>query len=363
MVGGTRRNRMSIHRPIQCWTLSQSGPDVKMPDQGKKAKQKVSRKWNSTHVSAFPVGPNSGDVVRSQAILDIFQTALPVSDIAGLTQTIQQVKGHLFRRDFAAAFGDQKCLQAYAMRWSAARALAYTDILTALEARHKVLGGPQGQVAKVVCVGGGAGAEVVALSAAVKNLDVSPISVVALDSADWSSALRKISSAVVEPPALPPYASAARREANQAFLDPARLQYHFQQRDVLELADEDVKGLLTDVSLVTIMFTMNELFSSSMAKATKFLLQLGEAPVGTWLLVVDSPGSYSEVSLGDTSPRRYPMQFLLDHILLKSTEGTWAKVQAEDSKWFRVSSGLSYPLELENTRYQLHLYKRENQNG
>ena len=36
----------------------------------------------------------------------------------------------------------------------------------------------------------------------------------------------------------------------------------------------------------------------------------------------------------------------------------WEKVVDEESKWFRLPPGLRYPIELENMRYQIHLYRR-----
>ena len=57
------------------------------------------------------------------------------------------------------------------------------------------------------------------------------------------------------------------------------------------------------------------------------------------------------------------MQWLLDHTLLetlqKDTEASWKKIVSDDSIWFRLSENLTYPVELENMRYQMHLYQRQ----
>jgi 25S rRNA (uracil2843-N3)-methyltransferase len=96
---------------------------------------------------------------------------------------------------------------------------------------------------------------------------------------------------------------------------------------------------------------------------------------GALLLVVDSPGSYSTVSIGKTSDsgdeskkKRYPMQWLLDHTLLESAaisnsknasgEHQWEKLESRNSEWFRLSDDLRYPVDLEDMRYQIHLYRR-----
>ena len=81
--------------------------------------------------------------------------------------------------------------------------------------------------------------------------------------------------------------------------------------------------------------------------------------------MVDSPGSYSEVKLGKTGQaKRYPMKWLLDHTLLKEAgAGKWDKLVERDSVWFRVDEKLQYPLDLENTRYQIHVYQRQVDEG
>ncbi|KAH6630851.1 hypothetical protein B0J18DRAFT_408041 [Chaetomium sp. MPI-SDFR-AT-0129] len=125
--------------------------------------------------------------------------------------------------------------------------------------------------------------------------------------------------------------------------------------------------------LITLLFTLNELFTAGgLAPTTRFLLALTDAaPVGSLLLVVDSPGSYSEVVIGDTQgkdgkkKREYPMGWLLDRVLLDTErEGDgeddkkrWVKVEEKESVWFRLGTGLEYPIGLEDMRYQMHLYR------
>jgi 25S rRNA (uracil2843-N3)-methyltransferase len=129
-------------------------------------------------------------------------------------------------------------------------------------------------------------------------------------------------------------------------------------------------GELVDVAggrpmLVTLLFTLNELYTSSIGKTTAFLLNLTAAATsGSLLLVVDSPGSYSEATVG-TEAKRYPMHWLLDHTLLETQKSRgsesalkWVKLVSEDSKWFRIPESIRYPIPLENMRYQMHLYRR-----
>jgi len=144
-----------------------------------------------------------------------------------------------------------------------------------------------------------------------------------------------------------------------------QLQLQFDQHDVLGYSADQLQSMLGNVTLVTIMFTLNELFTNSIAKTTALLLGLTDAmQPGSWLLVVDSPGSYSEVALGQGLPKKYPMQWLLDHTLLQlagnSIDGInkWRKQLTDESRWFRINAELKYPVELENIRYQIHLFQR-----
>jgi 25S rRNA (uracil2843-N3)-methyltransferase len=53
------------------------------------------------------------------------------------------------------------------------------------------------------------------------------------------------------------------------------------------------------------------------------------------------------------------MQWLLDHTLIETeTPGySWEKLQSDESIWFRLPEDLSYPIALEDMRYQMHLYR------
>lgn len=222
----------------------------------------------------------------------------------------------------------------------------------------------------------GAGAEVAACAAAaVLAFESAPPSsswssdskaeIHAIDIADWSSCVGKLTTTLTTPPQLSAYASESAKAANKPLIDPAHLHVRFSQHDILDVDEHGLRGLLGGVNLCTIMFTLNELFTTSIARTTAFLLALTDTmALGSWLLVVDSPGSYSEVTLGDgedAKPKRYPMKWLLDHTLLEVAGGKnskWTKHVSDDSRWFRLKPTLKYPIDLENMRYQIHLYQR-----
>jgi 25S rRNA (uracil2843-N3)-methyltransferase len=334
-------------------------------------------------------------VELQQMILDVFRRVFPFDhDQHDLRAAIQEVKGHLFQRDFSRAFAKPEYLDAYALRWSASRALGYTSIFLHGDlqqawsklrepARIDMVASPSSpksslssgephsltSACRVVCIGGGGGAEVAACAAAARTIlpPLATMNVHVVDIADWSTCLQSLANAFCAPPELSAYASESAKMANKAFVSPDAFDVRFSRHDILAIDEADLAIMLQDVRLCTIMFTLNELFSTSITRATAFLLALTESmSSGSWLLVVDSPGSYSEVKLGkgdDSKTKEYPMKWLLDHTLLEvacdGDNSKWTKVVSDDSRWFRLNQQLlKYPIELENMRYQIHLYQR-----
>ena len=223
----------------------------------------------------------------------------------------------------------------------------------------------------MLALGGGAGAEVVGLAgwlrrsaasdtAAGTNLQVD---LALVDIAAWQHVADGLAKTCATPPELSKYASAAAREANVPFLHKGCLETRFEQADILDWDEGTVRAKTEATDVVTIMFTLNELYSTSVPKTQRFLSNLsGPMRPGSLLLVVDSPGSYSVVSI-NRGERKYPMHWLLDHALLgpkveENMDVTWEKLVEDESKWFRQAEDLKYPIELENMRYQIHLYRR-----
>ena len=354
--------------------------------------------------SISPHDPLGLPLSTQNVILSAFAHAL-ASDLQdpALLARIQTLKGHLYDRDFGRAFADPATCRAYAARWSASRALAYAELVVREPLLTELLlpdgcaghGGARAgdaenegragrtPTATVTCLGGGAGAELAGLVGARRHLravdppdegidDAKSLELRVFDVADWRGVLDPLVDALG--PSVP---DASLR---------------FEQRDVLATEDDATESLgsaLADAveasTLITLLFTLNELYTTSRVRTTGLLMRLGAwAKPGTRLLVVDSPGSYATVRLGGQKAekgvegkatageggeeKRYPMQWLLDHTLLGEAhvgkgpakgKGTlWRKVLQDDSRWFRKVEGLSYPIELEDMRYQLHLYER-----
>jgi 25S rRNA (uracil2843-N3)-methyltransferase len=305
-----------------------------------------------------------------QRCLNIFRDSLWGDDIAAFQETLQEVKGHLYNRDFARAFGSEHYLRAYAIRWSAARALGYLQVF---EDINKFLvqqsrAAYDDQPLKILGVGAGAGAELVSIagwldlskSAANGKVERTAVDATLVDVAEWQPISDKLADAALSMPVLSKYASAAVRAASAPMVEKETFSARCEQADVLDWDEETVASKVSAADLVTIMFTLNELYSTSVPKTQRFLKNLTTSMhKGSLLLVVDSPGSYSTVSINGAE-KKYPMQWLLDHTLLGAfpEDALWEKVLTDESKWFRVPEGLQYPIELENMRYQIHLYKR-----
>jgi 25S rRNA (uracil2843-N3)-methyltransferase len=384
-------------------------------------------------------GPNLVSTIpRSlqQLLLDVFKTALlgepaaeseakPDSETQSgetkdkeepldMKSLIQTIKGLLYQRDFDSAFteANEDLLRAYALRWSSSRALGYAGLLKGVlswmkEEQGNVRGRsrPTNPSTRVVSIGGGAGAEIVALAAAWRDLDAETesleqrvagvsledsesqkeekmeadapsLSVMAVDIGNWSSVVDRLTRTIVSPD-VPFTLTSTHRPPLLSEAASKTFSVAFRRGDVLNLPEEELREVFLGPSssspftsiLVPIMFTLNELFSTSMPKTTGFMLRMTEMlPVGAVLLVVDSPGSYSTLKLGkgpDGEPqeRNYPMKFLLDHTLLSVAKGKWERVYTQDSRWWRRDAvRLRYEVGegagLEDMRFQMHVYRR-----
>lgn len=408
--------------------------------------KKTKSKSVATNKHNFTASPSQGQASETlcrrpsiplqQLLLDIFKNTFLINFNSELGAVIQEVKRNLFRRDFQNAFGKEAFLDAYAIRWSPGRALVYLDIfcnrpelsanlLSCFDAKRRIskqspescddlssaglatapvetISRPQPSQwptsdhleknAQIVCIGGGAGAEIVALAgylhflnSPVRTVDFSghdkkskpgKLNITAIDIADWSRIVNKLYSGLTSTPPLPKYASMSAQALNMPLVDLDAYEVRFLKQDVLKIDEEKMQALLTDATIVTLMFTLNELYSTSMSATTNLLLSMTSIlKSGSLLLVVDSPGTYATVNIGvvsakdDSSPqKKYPMQWLLDHTLLeaattnsdqgKTQEKQWEKLYENDSTWFRLPAELTYPIILEDMRYQIHLYRR-----
>jgi 25S rRNA (uracil2843-N3)-methyltransferase len=357
-----------------------------------------------------------------QRMLEVFRATFPASsDFEGLKPTLYKVNDALLRRDLDAAFAEEAHLEAYAIRWSPSRALGYAQLLAWICAEkeddaciQQLVGSvPSQSAAKVVCFGGGA-AEIMAFSGLLRylrpseaagrpnsptteevsdSLEAPKVSATTtttdlathlllrlshLDIADWISVLSRLEQGLHTPPVLSKYASATARATNASFLEPGIVEHAFTRTDILRSSTEELRATIGPApALLTLMSTLNDLYTTSMPRTTAFLKKVTEAaPTGSLLLVVDTPGAHTEVTAsnaeGEEEKRKYPMNLLLDFALVpkqKKTTGRkdgddeelrpkWEKLLEKTSMSYKLREGLRYPGSLENLRFQVHLFRR-----
>lgn len=331
--------------------------------------------------------PPLQDTAHQQKLLSIFQgTFDSVLSSGNFNAILQEVKTALFKREFDIAFGKEEFLEAYAARWSPTRTLCYASVLHGISLHLEELCrvGPQDESDNLplrVLAIGGAAAELVAFASYLSRQPTDFSGTITLvDIAPWTGVVQKLCAGLKAPPPLSKYASAALKAANTPINEPERLkEIKFTEQDVFALDQDGLAAMVSTASgvqkppekpiLVTLLFTLNELFTSGgIGKTTTFLLTLtSNLPVGSLLLVIDSPGSYSETTVGKEA-KRYPMAWLMDKILTGSSDGEdenerWEKVESKDSVWFRLGGELRYPIPLEDMRYQMHLYRKGGGHG
>lgn len=375
------------------------------------AAKKTSTAQQATKSRANGTVGNAADLKRQQRLLDIFSGAFgAVLASEEFPVLLQEIKQALFNREFGTAFGREDYLEAYAARWSPTRALCYVSVLQAISphlrglentsdapvgltvvgddhqsmpTETKTLSTPstdpfEGTVTpsdspscsepaqkikriRVLSIGGCAAEHVAFASYIHENKLTGDLTL--LDSAPWSHVASLTQNQLLKTPSISKYASAAIKATNAPLLRDSQLSYAVSQHDILTLDKDQLSQQLgVEPLLVTLLFTLNELYTNDgIGKTTKFLTSLGDVlPNGSLLLVVDSPGSYSEAAVGKAN-KRYPMQWLLNHTLLETKTSDqkfeWERLESEDSTWFRLPDGVSYPIPLENMRYQMHLYR------
>lgn len=284
-----------------------------------------------------------------------FENELSPLNEETLKSQIQAVKGLLYNRDYLNAFDDQINRAAYVSRWSPSRSLCYTTLFTHLKPVYELLS--QGS-SHVLCVGGGAGGELVSLANIFTMANVSDnafdgtMKVDLIDIANWDDIIQRLVASI-----------------NTKWLYQAdrsqRFMVNFQNKDALMMNDIELLG---DLDLITILFTANELFTEQRAPTLQFLQRLSKhCKPGCKLLIVESAGSYSHITM--PSGKKFPIQFLLDTVLVGTSssqkskkqdrEGDWDLLEQDDSTWYRGDTKVMYSLKLENMRFFYRLYQHK----
>lgn len=334
-------------------------------------------------------------------------------DFEDLKVVLKEVNQELGDRDWEKAFGEEAKREAYAVRWSPSRALAYANVLAELcEQRpeddwvQRITNSSLSRKMQAICFGGGA-AEVMAfagllrclrpdasgrqqqeldaLSAEATREDTdSLLDITLVDSADWSSVLDKLVKSTTTPQKLSKYASASARAANTALLAPQKLSINFEHHDIFDLKTTQLKEVTSteEPVLATFFLTLGDLYNTSIPKTTAFLYKLDALlPVGSTILVVDSIGaSVSAPTPSSEEATEYSISWLLSRVLLGKpaeplqTQGKgkkaieeeeahlpapkWQKLIHEEMKINRLDDKLRYPGSLENLKFQVLAFER-----
>lgn len=383
----------------------------------------------------LPLGPPRPEVQEQllpvelqQLLLNIFRDAFPSSrDPDALKPTLRSINDALLLRDFKTAFATEEHRESYALRWSPIRVLAFSNLLAEIcsgKGEHQwwadsLMHQPEvneistehaRNPTKAVCFGGGAAGlaafagllrhvcpdaagrshvQSPSLSENIVDKQFAPspssldssvesaplLELCMIDMADWSSVISKLQLGLETPPVLSKYASAAACASNFSFLSPGSLKPTFTQANILTFSIQDLRSMIGPYPLlITLFFTLNDLYSDSIPNTTAFLMKLTMvAPEDSLLLVVDSPGSRVEFTASDLQSTKsieiitYTVERLMSRTLVgkagadgeePEAEPKWKKIATADNRHNKLDGRLRYPLSLENTSFQMHLFRR-----
>jgi len=336
-------------------------------------------------------------------------------DFEELKGVLREINEKVLVREWAEALGTEEKREAFAVRWSPSRALAYANVVAELcrrgeEEEWSVLPSSDDEAQrtmKAVCFGGNA-AEVMAFAALLRYLRPSAagkpqteldegslpeksqphLDMTVIDSADWKSGLDKLLLATTTPPPLSKYASASARASNHSLLSPSAISLTFQQNDILTMTAKQVIDTVGNTPCLTTFFlTLGNLYNFSIPKTTAFMYKLDAVlAVGSIILIIDVIGSsVPSPSAATADPeseeaKPYTLSWLLDRVLLGKpaekvpTQGRgkkvveeeeankpvvrWEKIVAEDMKINKLDEKLRYPGSLENVKFQVLAYRR-----
>lgn len=322
----------------------------------------------SNERSSAPLKVHHKDTLSPEEIVDLFKLAFTQElygsdDLEELKVQIQAVKAKLYNRDYISAFDEESKRTAYSCRWSPSRATAYASLFAHLKDISNVVKCARAD-AEVLCIGGGAGGELVALASLFvpsRNFETKYIStdghgsksvtqkrnlnIHLVDISDWSNVVKRLNETL-----------------RQRWLYADESEYFnvkFSNDDILKMDPE--KLALSKLDFISLLFTTNELFSENKADSIRLLQKFNQnCKSGCCLLITESAGSYSHITVGT---KRFPLQFLVDTILIgkrgEEAGASWSLVQESDSTWYRGDPHLDYPLKVENMRFFYRLYRKK----
>jgi 25S rRNA (uracil2843-N3)-methyltransferase len=112
--------------------VKKTGPSRKAAPSKQSSSSKQSSKKSSAPLETSSPALQSEE--QQQRLLNIFSSAFNnVLTSDDFSRLLQEIKQALFNREFAAAFGREDYLEAYAARWSPTRALCYAAVFLSIK--------------------------------------------------------------------------------------------------------------------------------------------------------------------------------------------------------------------------------------
>ncbi|KAJ1945164.1 hypothetical protein GGF37_001836 [Kickxella alabastrina] len=247
-------------------------------------------------------------------------------------EQIQKIKQQFYVRNFDSIFMDPVNLPIYTAQYVPRRALCYYDIFSAPELQAILRQRPN-----IFCLGAGSGSELVGISAAscqALDGDGAPITIHSQDYTDWSSILSSLEYSIRQ----------------KWGITEKQIKYEFSIGNLLHITPT-IESQMAQAQLVTAMFVFNELFSDKVNAMNFVKAAVKNVSSGSYFLLVDSAGSFSNIKVGSKS--------YMSYMFFDSLAQYFTPVVSEDSRWFRHAHGLEYPLGIENMRYFIRLYRKK----
>lgn len=197
-----------------------------------------------------------------------------------------------------------------------------------------------GQATRALCIGGGAGSEILALASLTQELSESKtqLQVTSVDSADWGVILDEMGELI----------------KTRWKVDSETFENTFKHENILDTYESLP---FSQQHIITCLFTTNELFAGSRVKTMALLGHLSKVcESGTLLVIAESTGTYSEIQMGANT---YPLELVLD-MTLAGKNKAWTVAKREQSLWYRVpeASKAKYGLQIENTHMLVRVYRK-----
>ncbi|KAI8608403.1 hypothetical protein BC830DRAFT_1072074 [Chytriomyces sp. MP71] len=263
-----------------------------------------------------------------------------------LRERRREIKDRFLERNYLAIFTNRDLLEVYVSEYSVSRALCYHWLFSTSPAMVAALSSPNHPQPPlcIYAIGSGSGGEYVGLASALASLNSTrEVLLHSQDIADYSHAMAPIS------------ATLASKFAS------VRLSFESSVFDILS-SDPTVvaskQASVTKADIITAFFILNELLANSKSQFVAFVkLLVGSMKKGALLLVIDSAGSFSEVTIGPSVS--FCMNLFIPHVInLGDAIQAFEIVEQSNSKWYRFPVGLQYPLKLNNIRHFLRIYRK-----